>query len=108
MLRQGHAVAVCVLALLMVGIIMVNSAGMTIGSRETFTIESILLSRTSIYAGLALLAMIACAFIPVRRLIPAPPGGSNTQALEEPVLSPSWFRAVAREYIRLWPLWACV
>src|SRR4051812_4188275 len=74
MLRPGHAVAVCVLALLMVGIVMVNSAGMTIQSRETFTVESILLSRTSIYAGLALLAMIACAFIPVRRLIPAPPG----------------------------------
>lgn len=113
MLRPGHAVAICVLALLMIGVVMVNSAGMTIRTREPFTIEAILLSKTTLYAGLAMGALIACSLLPLRRLIP-PRAAANAAvlgepmepAIDEPLLSPAWVRALVRAYINLWPLWA--
>lgn len=101
---------------------MVNSAGMTIHSKTPFAIEDILLSRTTVYAGLAMLALIACAMLPIRRLawlgIGYPGSPSHVESAEsrlgepgypeidEPILSPAWFRALVREYINLWPLWA--
>jgi cell division protein FtsW len=113
MLRPGHAVAICVLALLMIGVVMVNSAGMTIHTREPFTIEAILLSKTTLYAGLAMAALIACALLPIRRLLPARAAAEASlleapmePAIDEPLLSPAWFRALLREYVNLWPLWA--
>lgn len=113
MLRPGHAVAICVLALLMIGVVMVNSAGMTIRTREPFTIEAILLSKTTLYAGLAMAALIACSLLPLRRLIPGRAGADAgvmsepiEPAIDEPLLSPAWVRALVREYINLWPLWA--
>ncbi|HMN41435.1 MAG TPA: putative peptidoglycan glycosyltransferase FtsW [Phycisphaerales bacterium] len=113
MLRPGQAVAVCVLALLTVGVVMVNSAGMTINARTPLTFESILLSRSTIYAGVAMLALAACALMPIRRLAAVGLGRPvdevelepNSPALEEPLLSPAWLRALIREYISLWPLW---
>ncbi len=111
MLRPGHAVAICVLALLTIGVVMVNSAGMTIHSREPFTVESILLSRTTVYAGLAMLALIACSMLPLRRFIPAAAGEEAPDVapvepiIDEPILSPAWLRAMVREYVGLWPLW---
>lgn len=114
MLRPGQAVAVCVLALLTIGVVMVNSAGMTIHAKTPLTFESILLSRSTIYAGVAMLALAVCALMPIRRLAAAGLGHPvedielepNSPALEEPFLSPAWFRALIREYINLWPLWA--
>ena len=124
MLRPGHAVAICVLALLTIGVVMVNSAGMTIHAREPFTIEAILLSRTTVYAGLAMLALIACSMLPLLLLMGGYPGSpSRARAdgsrlgepgypeggysiIDEPILSPAWFRAMVREYVGLWPLWA--
>jgi cell division protein FtsW len=54
--------------------------------------------------------------MPIRRLAavglgrPTDLAGDDTTApaLEEPLLSPAWFRAIIREYINLWPLWAGV
>jgi cell division protein FtsW len=120
MLRPGQAVAVCVLALLTIGVVMVNSAGMTIHAKVPLTFESILLSRSTIYAGVAMLALAVCALMPIRRLAAAglgrPTDGNGADvdaeplspAIEEPLLSPAWFRALIREYINLWPLWAGV
>jgi len=84
MLRRGHVVALCVLALLTLGVIMVNSATMTVrrdplavqsapaaplvSTAPTVTPRSVLLSRPTIYMGLALLALGAGAFVPVRTL----------------------------------------
>ncbi len=97
----------------MIGVVMVNSAGMTIRTREPFTIEAILLSKTTLYAGLAMGALIACSLLPLRRLIPrraaaeaAVLGEPMEPAIDEPLLSPAWVRALIREYVNLWPLWA--
>ncbi len=97
----------------MIGVVMVNSAGMTIRTREPFTIEAILLSKTTLYAGLAMAALIACSLLPLRRLIPRRAGADAAvlsepmePAIDEPLLSPAWVRALIREYVNLWPLWA--
>ena len=102
----------------MIGVVMVNSAGMTIRTREPFTIEAILLSKTTLYAGLAMGALIACSLLPLRRLIGwagSPSQQGTTVRLgepdhpadeDEPLLSPAWVRMLVREYVNLWPLWA--
>lgn len=78
MLRPAHLIALCVLAMLTLGVVMVNSAGMTVhlvGSVDGVTqhdpgvtARSILMSRSTAYMGLALVTMTAGAMIPVRRL----------------------------------------
>ncbi len=86
MLRPGHSVMLCALALLTLGVVMVNSAAMRVDpidvgapgvhaetdasvvTREGVTAESILLSRSTIYMGVAVLAMGVASRLPVRRL----------------------------------------
>ena len=74
MLRPGHAVALCALALLLLGVVMVNSAGMSVApvgadaEAHAVTTASILLSRASLYMVLAVGAMAVTAHLPVRRL----------------------------------------
>ncbi len=75
MLRPGHTVVLCVLTLLAIGVIMVNSADMTVRSVsadapvvQALTVGSILTSRSAIYMVLAVGAMAAAACFPVRRL----------------------------------------
>jgi cell division protein FtsW len=79
-LKPGHVLALCAIALLTLGVVMVNSAGMSVSSVPSagtdslpaspagVTAESIIFSRTTVYMGLALLAMGAAAFIPIRGL----------------------------------------
>lgn len=114
MLRSGHAVALCVLALLTLGVVMVSSAAMSVHAREAVTFETIVLSRHSLNMGLAIAAMGCCAFLPIRRLVPAsirsPIGPSP---LARPILERSshrwmsfgWMWDTLREQFRLWPLW---
>ncbi len=73
--RPGQTIALCVLALLMLGVVMVNSANMSVQrvaaeapSAEGVTARSILLSRSTIYMVLALAAMGLAALLPVRAL----------------------------------------
>jgi len=75
MLRPGHAIALCVLTLLTIGLVMVWSAGMDsrlASPPPTETIAELLLprllSRDAAYMTLALAAMLAVAILPVRRL----------------------------------------
>ncbi len=84
MLRRGHVIALCVLALLTLGVIMVNSATMTVrrdplavqsapgapvvSTAPVVTPRSVLLSRPTVYMGLALLALGVGAFVPVRTI----------------------------------------
>lgn len=112
MLRPGQAVAVCALALLTIGVVMVNSAGMTVDPREPLTIDGILFSKSTIYAGLAALAMAVAAFLPIRRLMPT--GLRSQRLVAEPAdvteipfrfLSGQWIATLIREYVKLWPLW---
>lgn len=73
MLRLGHFIAIGVIALLTIGVVMVNSAGMAVApigsegwSEEGVTPESILLSRSTVYMLLALAALIAGSIFPIR------------------------------------------
>ncbi len=75
MLRPGHIIALSVLALLCMGTLMVNSAGMRVAplgvngySTTGITLESILLSKNTIYAAVALTLLAIASFLPIRRL----------------------------------------
>lgn len=111
MLRPGQAIALCVLALLTIGVVMVNSAGMSVDPRNAVTIESILLSRSTIYMGLAVLAMMGVGLLPIRGMV--------ARFVERPALAaePSdGPEAPARlsldglvgHLLGLWPLWTAV
>lgn len=111
MLRPGQAIALCVLALLMIGVVMVNSAGMSVEARNAVTIESILLSRSTIYMGLAVLAMMGVGLLPIRSLVarfverPEP----DADAAEGPESLPRVsVEGLARHFLDLWPMWAAV
>jgi cell division protein FtsW len=74
-MRAGQIIALCVIGLLTIGVLMVNSADMRIqgvsdpqAGLPPTPVASILFSRASLYMVLALSAMTAAAFIPVRRL----------------------------------------
>ncbi|MFG0326211.1 MAG: FtsW/RodA/SpoVE family cell cycle protein [Phycisphaerales bacterium JB037] len=67
MLRSGHIVVCCALAMLCVGVVMVNSAGLSVGEAPV-TPESIWTSRSTVYAGLAVGAMLLFAVFPVRTI----------------------------------------
>lgn len=62
--RPGQTIALCVLALLCIGVVMVRSAGMTVDGGEAVTFSSIVLSRSSAYAALAMGAMLIVALVP--------------------------------------------
>ena len=86
MLRPGQSVMLCALALLTLGVIMVNSASMAVDpieveagslhaesaqsvmTRSGVNFESILLSRSSVFMGIALVAMGLASVLPVRRV----------------------------------------
>ncbi len=72
MLRPGHFIALIALALLTLGVLMVNSADMKAAPAGTtpaaISPMSILLSRSTAYMVIALLAMSFAASLPVRRL----------------------------------------
>jgi len=69
-LRAGHVIVLGVLTLLTIGVLMVNSASMSLKPGEAMAgRDSILLSRSALYMGCALVAMALCAFGPVRRVM---------------------------------------
>ena len=114
MLRPGHAVALCALALLTLGVIMVSSAGMSVKPHEAATFESIVLSRNALNMLLAVSAMAACAMLPIRRLVPrSVRSADGPSSVASPVLVASearwlsgrWIVDWVREMVRLWPLW---
>lgn len=113
MLRPGQIVALCVLALLTIGVVMVNSAGMVVDTHKALSIQSILLSRSTVYAAIAMVALFACAMLPIRRLLPAAVRGEEpvtplgeVDAPRSRFLTPTWFSEIFRAYAAMWPLWA--
>lgn len=83
MLRPGQVIILCVMALLTLGVIMVNSAVMSVAPVEVtpfgpapaaedagfgVLLRGIVLSRWTAYAGLAMVAMAAVSMAPVRRV----------------------------------------
>lgn len=71
MLRPGQAIVLCVLSLLCLGVVMVNSADMTLATEGAVTMQSIILSRSTAYMVMALIALLATSLLPVRRLAEA-------------------------------------
>ncbi len=71
-MRHGQVIQLCVLALLTLGVVMVNSAAMTIDPEGSVTFKSILMSRPSAYMALAVAAMVACSWLPIHRLARPP------------------------------------
>lgn len=106
MLRAGHVILAAVLALLMLGIVMVNSAGMTINAKNPVTLTSILTSRPAIFAGLAILAMGLAAYLPIFRLMPGVGRGQTLDELPDQRSSLPLLRAFGGW--SLWPMWAGV
>jgi cell division protein FtsW len=94
MLRAGQTIVVCVFALLTLGVLMINSASMSVGQAGPPSLQSILLSRSTILMALALLAMgVVVLFAPVLRLSRF--GQAGSAALDD--RATGW---------SLWPLWA--
>lgn len=72
MLRPGDAIVLCVFGLLAVGVVMVNSASLTIDPAEAVTFQSIALSRPTAYAVLAAVALVLVGRMPVDKLADSP------------------------------------
>jgi cell division protein FtsW len=66
--RAGQCLILIVLALLSLAVVMVTSAALIVGSEETISVSAILLGRHTVLAVLAMLALMAGAHVPVRRL----------------------------------------
>ncbi len=103
MLRPGQSLMLCVLALLTLGVVMVNSAGMSLEPGQAVTLKSILLSRSTVYMALAVAAMGVCAGIPRTLLarfteLQSRPGPAGNHAEG---LSPSVLRLIKDDA----PLW---
>lgn len=113
MLRPGQVVVLCVLALLTLGVVMVNSAGMSVDPSQAVTVESILLSRSTIYMALAVLAMAICALLPLRRIVPASwlaeagstPPETGPDGL---IVSGEFAKGFLRTIGGLWPMWLLI
>lgn len=114
MLRSGHLIALCVLALLTLGVLMVNSAGMSVDPEEAVTVKSILLSRSTAYMGAAVVAMGICSVLPIRRLVPARLRTAEAAAVADPQMAQrthglaDWMRSVGGVWLRLAPMWALI
>ncbi|MFO0856443.1 MAG: FtsW/RodA/SpoVE family cell cycle protein [Phycisphaerales bacterium] len=83
-LRPHHVIVLAVLTLLMLGVIMVNSADVVVRSvtagepvAKAVTILDMLTSRAFVYAGIAMLALCGAAFLPVRRIAAMFEGGTG-------------------------------
>jgi len=65
MLRAGHGLILAVIALLVFGVVMVTSAGLSVNAKHGVDLHDVLLGRTTLLAGLSVLSMIAGACVPV-------------------------------------------
>ena len=75
MLRSAHVLQLCVVALLGVGLVMIQSAGMGVdpesGAGRGFDPVAMLLGRNTIYALIAVMVMLTAAWVDVRQLFRA-------------------------------------
>lgn len=103
MLRPGQAIGLSALALLVIGVVMVNSAGMSVDPANAVTIESILLSRSAIYMVLAVAAMLIIARLPVRWMAARAERETDTAAAAAQPAD-DWFDS----WKSVWPMWLAV
>lgn len=74
MMRAGHGLMLIALTLLAFGVVMVTSAGLTVGPDKTLILQDVLLGRTTQLAALAMLFMFIGSRLPVERLLYRPTG----------------------------------
>jgi len=67
MLRAGHGLILIVISLLAFGVVMVTSAGLTVGQDRAVVLEDVLLGRTTLLAVMAMVCMWMGSRIPVER-----------------------------------------
>lgn len=67
-LRPGHGLILIVIALLSLGVVMVNSAGLNIDAGEAIDLRHVLLGRPTILAALAVVMMLIGSRVPLDRL----------------------------------------
>ncbi|HYE02224.1 MAG TPA: putative peptidoglycan glycosyltransferase FtsW [Phycisphaerales bacterium] len=103
MLRPGHAIALCVLSLLTIGVVMVNSAGMSIDPTRAVTIESIVLSHSTLYMVIAMSALAGASVLPVGRL-----SALLTGASRPPDRLAAGLPGAVQAMLSLRGLWLCV
>ncbi len=72
MLRAGDGIMLCVFGLLCVGVVMVNSAGLTIDPDNAVTFKSIVWSRSTLYMALALACLAIASHAPLSRICSNP------------------------------------
>jgi len=94
MLKAGDGIVICVFGLLAIGVVMVNSASLTIDPAQTITFQSLLFSRATIYMALAVAAMLIISRIPAERL-------ANSQRILRavPLMFPVMFVVLLLAYI---------
>jgi cell division protein FtsW len=74
MMRAGHGLVLIALTLLAFGVVMVTSAGLSVGQDRAVILEDVLLGRTTQLAALAMLFMFVGSRLPVDRLLYRPTG----------------------------------
>jgi cell division protein FtsW len=97
MLTARHAVSLCALSLLLMGVVMVQSAGMGLGrgGGEPLTLASIVASRPALYALVALACLGLAQTRPVRTIA--------RRLLERPWTARSWWMLIALVAVCLLP-----
>lgn len=74
MLRAGHGLMLIALTLLAFGVVMVTSAGLTVGQDKAVVLQDVLLGRTTQLAAMAMVFMFIGAWVPVDRALYRPMG----------------------------------
>jgi len=72
MLKAGDVILLCVLSLLCIGVLMVNSASLNVGAEEGVTFQSIALGRSTQFAALAIALLLLAARLPIRSWVTSP------------------------------------
>ena len=65
MFRAGHGLMLIALALLAFGVVMVTSAGLSVGHDKSVVLQDVLLGRTTQLAAIAMLCMFIGSRVPV-------------------------------------------
>lgn len=77
MLRAGHGLILIVITLLAFGVVMVTSAGLTVGPDRAVILQDVLLGRTTLLAAMAMGFMIVGSRVPVERFFYRTEGSSS-------------------------------
>ena len=77
MLRAGHGLILIVITLLAFGVVMVTSAGLTVGPEKAVILQDVLLGRTTLLAVVAVVFMAIGSRLPVERLFYKPQGKNS-------------------------------